>query len=282
MKHIVEYGSIALFVAVFFLTDKNIYPATAALMASYTLGLLFLWFKDKKLTKTHIAMWLFLMVFGGLTLYLQDDRFIKWKPTIANWVIGLAFLTSPYFAEKSIIQKMLGDSVKMEDKKWKSLNLMWVAFFFVSGLANIYVALNYPLDLWVKFKFIGLMGMTFVFSILQGIWLYKNADFIDDESESTETSDPTAPSTRMEIIQERLSQRFPGAQIDLEDESHLHAGHAGAKDGRGHYRLHILSDEFKELSRLKRHQLVYACLGELMQSDIHALAITAEVADEIF
>lgn len=180
MKQFVEYGSIAIFVAVFFLTDKNIYHATTALMASYTIGLLLLWMKEKTLSKTHIAMWVFLIIFGGLTLYLKDDRFIKAKPTIANWVIGIAFLLSPRFSEKSIIQRMLDSSVILEPKKWQQLNLMWVGFFFISGLANILVAMYYPLDLWVKFKFIGLMGMTLVFSILQGVWLFKNAEFIED------------------------------------------------------------------------------------------------------
>lgn len=291
MKQLAEYGPIAIFVAVYFMTGKNIYTATTALMISYSIGMVLIWLKEKTLSRTHQALWAFLIIFGGLTLYLQDDRFIMWKPTIANWAIGAAFLGSQYFAKQSLIQKMFGESVKLSDTKWKTLNWMWVAFFFVSGLANIYVAYNFPQDFWVKFKFVGLIGFTILFSILQGIWLYKNGELIEDDdasnpndklSEKSDMTNSQTPTTRLAKIQNRLQERFPNAQIHLEDESHLHAGHAGAQDGRGHFRLQMIAAEFTDLSRLKRHQLVYATLGDLMQSDIHALAIDAKTSEELF
>lgn len=83
-------------------------------------------------------------------------------------------------------------------------------------------------------------------------------------------------SERPTRIRECLLQAFPDAQIELHDESHLHAGHAGAASGRGHYRLHIVSDAFQGLSPIARHRAVYAALGDLMQTDIHALSIDAQ------
>ncbi len=84
--------------------------------------------------------------------------------------------------------------------------------------------------------------------------------------------------TRMERIAAALKARFDDARIDIEDESHLHAGHAGAATGRGHFRLRIVSAAFAGQSPIARHRLVYAALGELMQTDIHALSIDAREA----
>jgi BolA protein len=81
--------------------------------------------------------------------------------------------------------------------------------------------------------------------------------------------------TRIERIRAALAQQFPEAEITLTDESHLHAGHAGAATGRGHYRLAIASPQFTALPLLARHRAVYAALGDLMQTEIHALAIEA-------
>ncbi len=82
------------------------------------------------------------------------------------------------------------------------------------------------------------------------------------------------------MIRARLSAELAPLRLELEDESHLHAGHAGAKGGRGHYRVRIVSTRFAGLRAIARHQLVYRSLGELMQTDIHALSITALTPDE--
>jgi len=83
----------------------------------------------------------------------------------------------------------------------------------------------------------------------------------------------------MTRIRERLQQALAPASMELIDESHLHAGHAGAKSGRGHYRLRIVSNRFAGLNPVQRHRLVYEALGELMQTDIHALSIDASALD---
>jgi BolA family transcriptional regulator, general stress-responsive regulator len=85
---------------------------------------------------------------------------------------------------------------------------------------------------------------------------------------------------RYDMIRARLEAEFQPAALELQDESHLHAGHAGAEGGRGHYRVQIVSARFAGLRPIARHQLVYRCLGELMQTDIHALSITAQAPEE--
>ncbi len=90
----------------------------------------------------------------------------------------------------------------------------------------------------------------------------------------------TAGANRLERIRTQLAQVLPVAAVELIDDSHRHAGHAGARDGRGHFRLRIVSEAFAGLRPLQRHQLVYRSLGELMRTDIHALSITALTPEE--
>jgi len=85
--------------------------------------------------------------------------------------------------------------------------------------------------------------------------------------------------SRYDMICERLAATLAPTSLELQDDSHLHAGHAGAKSG-GHYTLRIVSTKFAGMRPVARHQLVYRSLGELMQTDIHALSITALTPDE--
>ncbi|MGN6519373.1 MAG: BolA family protein [Dokdonella sp.] len=87
-------------------------------------------------------------------------------------------------------------------------------------------------------------------------------------------------SARVDRIRERLAAALAPLALDIEDESHRHAGHAGARDGRGHFRVRVVSAAFRGQLPLARHRAVYAALGELMHTDIHALAIDARAPEE--
>ena len=93
---------------------------------------------------------------------------------------------------------------------------------------------------------------------------------------STATESP-----RMQMIRERLTAALAPEDLEVEDVSHEHAGHAGARDGRGHFNVLIVSDAFDGQSLLKRHRLVYNALGDAMETDIHALSIRASTPDEL-
>lgn len=80
---------------------------------------------------------------------------------------------------------------------------------------------------------------------------------------------------RIQKMRGRLTERFPDAVMDIEDESHLHAGHAGARSGRGHFKLTISAADLAGMSMIARHRAVYEALGDMMQTDIHALSISA-------
>ena len=81
--------------------------------------------------------------------------------------------------------------------------------------------------------------------------------------------------SRAERLRERLERHFHPLRLHIEDESHHHAGHAGAAGGHGHFRIHIVAEAFRGVSPVARHRLVYAAVGDMMQTDIHALAIEA-------
>ncbi|MBM4196539.1 MAG: BolA family transcriptional regulator [Gammaproteobacteria bacterium] len=85
---------------------------------------------------------------------------------------------------------------------------------------------------------------------------------------------------RIEAIRQRIVASLAPSELEVTDESHLHRGHAGARDGRGHFRVRVVAERFAGLDRLARHRLVYDALGVLMQTDIHALAISATTAAE--
>ena len=89
------------------------------------------------------------------------------------------------------------------------------------------------------------------------------------------------PKERMKEIRQRLTEAFEPEELGVEDESHLHAGHPGARDGRGHYRVLIIAEAFKDQNLLQRHRMVYKALGDLMRTDIHAVAIDAWSPDEL-
>jgi BolA protein len=86
---------------------------------------------------------------------------------------------------------------------------------------------------------------------------------------------------RLEAIRQRLETAFHPESLVIEDEGHLHVGHEGARDGRGHFRVMLVSGEFNGQGMVARHRAIYAALGELMQTDIHALSIEAFAGDEI-
>lgn len=86
---------------------------------------------------------------------------------------------------------------------------------------------------------------------------------------------------RIDAIRERLLDALEPELLEIEDESHLHVGHAGARDGRGHFRVTVVSEAFTGQTRIRRHRLIYEALGGLMDTDIHALTIQALAPSEI-
>ena len=144
----------------------------------------------RKVEKMPIITLGLLLVFGGATLALKDPLFIQWKPTVINWMFALVFLGSHLIGNKPLIQRMMSHAISIEeDRIWAHLNLAWVGFFVVSGMANLIVApeidlfgLAFSEDTWVDFKLFGLMGMTIAFVIAQAFYLAKYMPDTDQET----------------------------------------------------------------------------------------------------
>lgn len=98
---------------------------------------------------------------------MHNDLFIKFKPTVLNIAIAAVFLGSQYMGKENLTKKMLNSAFEMPDALWAKLNLAWVIFFLFEGALNVFVALNFSNDVYVSFKFFGLMGLTIVFIIAQ-------------------------------------------------------------------------------------------------------------------
>ena len=112
-------------------------------------------------------------VFGGATIYLNNDLFIKWKPTVLYWCFAIALIVSQMVWRKNLIRAMMGKQISLPEPVWDRLNLAWVAFFMSMGLVNLYVAFNFDTGIWVNFKLFGFTGLMFAFIIAQSLMLSK-------------------------------------------------------------------------------------------------------------
>lgn len=128
--------------------------------------------------KVEIMLWVSLVIivfFGGATLYLQDESFIKWKPTVLYWVFAAAILGAQLFG-KNLIRSLMGGQMELPDAAWRQMNLSWGGFFAIMGVINLWVAFNFSTDAWVNFKLYGFTGLMLVFVVAQSLMLAKYMD----------------------------------------------------------------------------------------------------------
>ena len=154
----------------------DIYVATAVAIAAAVLQILWIKLTRKPIETMHWINFAVIVFFGGATLWLQNEAFIKWKPTVLYWLCGVVLLVSKYLLGKNLMQKLLGTKVSMPDLAWNKLNLSWALFFMIAGGLNLFVAFSglFTESQWVNFKVFGLMALLIVFVIAQSIWLGKH------------------------------------------------------------------------------------------------------------
>ena len=198
-------------VILFFIAYKvgNSYPAVSAQLAASLLGglvadgqippdqapillatavaivasLLQVGFRLVRRQKVEPMLWLsvvVILVFGGATIWLHDETFIKWKPTILYWLFGMILLGGRLFWQRNFLQSVLGAQIVVAPRIWEQLLWLWIVFFVVIGIVNLVVAFNVPTDLWVNFKLFGLFGLTLVFTLGIGIWLARHMKEVPD------------------------------------------------------------------------------------------------------
>lgn len=176
MKLLASFFPIILFFVVYKLYD--IYMATAAAIAAAAVQTLWHWIQHRQLEKMHLITLAMLVVLGGMTIAFRDPTFIKWKPTVVNWLFGLAFLLSPLFG-KPLTERLMGHAVEVPAMIWNQLNIAWAIFFIAVGFLNLYVAYNFEEETWVNFKLFGMLGLTFAFIIAQSFYMARH---IQDEA----------------------------------------------------------------------------------------------------
>ena len=158
--------------------SENIYYATGAFMITLIIALTARWIMDKKIAIMPIITLFIVLIFGGLTLYLHDDLFIKLKPTIVNLLFASILLGGLLFG-KSLITHVMGPFLKLDDIGWRKLTLMWGLFFVCLAGINEFMWRNFSTDIWVDFKVFGIMPLTIVFSMVSMIFVNKH--LIQDE-----------------------------------------------------------------------------------------------------
>ena len=186
MNQFIEYIPIALFVVVYF-TSNDIYLATAVLMVGVCVQVGVEYAMHRSLRKQTQVIFLVAVVFGGMTLAFQNDLFIKWKPTIVNWVFGLTLLLSQFVAKDNLLKKLLGEQMSLPDHVWRRLNYGWSLGFFLAGVLNLVVAYSFDTDFWVTYKLIGGIAITLAYIIITVAYLIKGG-YIQEE-----TADKSSP-----------------------------------------------------------------------------------------
>lgn len=174
MKFLFDFFPVILFFVAFKLAD--IYVATGVAIAATFAQIGWTWFRRRKVENMMWVSFAVIVVFGGATLALQDETFIKWKPTVLYWLFGIALVVAELGFRKNLIRAMMQSQIALPDFVWRKLLAAWVAFFAVMGAINLIVAYHFSTDAWVNFKLFGGMGLMLVFVVLQALMLARHVE----------------------------------------------------------------------------------------------------------
>jgi intracellular septation protein len=169
---------------VFFAAYKfyGIFVATAVAIAASAVQVGVHWLRSHRFETMHLTTLGVIVVFGGMTLLFRDDTFIKWKPTIVNWIFASVVLVSQFSKRRTILEVLLGSKLTLPVNIWRNVNLSWGLFFLVAGALNLYVAFLFRpdlgaearTDLWVNFKVFWMMGLTLLFAVVQMLLISRH------------------------------------------------------------------------------------------------------------
>ena len=172
MKILADFLPIIVFFVAYKLGD--IYIATAAAMVVQVAQLAWLKLSGKRIEPMHWLSLVIIVVFGGATLLLHDETFIKWKPTVLYWLFAAVLAGGALVFRRNLIRSMLGSQVSLPDPVWGRLNWAWTAFFAAMGALNLWVAYGFSTETWVNFKLFGSLGLTVAFVIGQALYLGRH------------------------------------------------------------------------------------------------------------
>ena len=173
MKLLLDFLPVIIFFIVY-KTSGNIILATAVLIPATALQMLYTWLRTHRVEKMQLVTLALVVLLGGATILFQDKTFIQWKPTVVNWLFGAAFLGSHFIGQKTIVQRLMDSNISLPGPVWRNLNIAWIIFFVAMGIINLLVAYSLSEEAWVNFKLFGMLGLTLVFILIQGLYMSKH------------------------------------------------------------------------------------------------------------
>lgn len=179
MKLLIDFFPIILFFLAFKLW--GIYAATAVAIAATLAQIAYLRWRSGKVEPMQWVSLVIIVVFGGATLFLQDESFIKFKPSALYWLMGAVLVFGQLVLGKNFIQILMGKQLELPARAWRTLNWSWSAFFLLMGALNLWVAQNFDTETWVNFKMFGGIGLMLVFIFAQAIYMSR---FMQEKKET--------------------------------------------------------------------------------------------------
>ena len=172
MKFLFDFFPVILFFVAYKAMD--IYWATGVAIAATFIQIGYVIARGRKVTGMQWASLVIIGVFGGATLLLRDETFIKWKPTVLYWLAGVVFLGALAFRQNLVKAVMSeGGGLELPEPVWTKLCVAWGIFFIFKGTLNLWVAHAFSTEAWVNFKLFGGMGLMLAFVVAQAMWLSK-------------------------------------------------------------------------------------------------------------
>lgn len=186
MKLLIDFfPALAFLLALIIPSDhkQSVYLATEVLIAATALQVAVLWVIHRRVDRQYLIILAVVLILGGATLLLRDDRFIKWKPSVVFWIFSVICLGSEFIGEKNIARRVLGSAFEAPARIWSRVNLSLILFFLALGFINLYVAYNYDTETWAYFKVFGFLGINFVFILALVLSLSRYMIEPDDKKE---------------------------------------------------------------------------------------------------
>lgn len=180
--------------AAFFIANSQagIMTGTAVFMVAITIALAVSWHLERRVPIMPVVGAGFVLIFGGLTLWLQNDLFIKIKPTLVNLMFA-AVLFIAHVTRRNVMKRLLGTVLALSDQGWRTLSIRWAWFFLLLAVVNEVVWRSMDTDAWVNFKVFGIMPLTLLFSALQTPLIMRH-QIPETAAETATESAPNGPS----------------------------------------------------------------------------------------
>ena len=165
-KFVTDIGPLVIFFYFYYNSGKDLKVAIPPLIVATIISVLFVWVWEKKIPMVPLLSGILVTLFGGLTIYFDNEVFFKMKPTIINLLFA-GILFGGTILNKPLLKYLLGGALKLQDEGWSILTKRWIGFFIALAILNEIVWRTQSTDLWVNFKVFGILPITFIFTLTQ-------------------------------------------------------------------------------------------------------------------